>query len=198
MVAVLPGAMATGRGALGIRTTSGPFESLARGLAPVAQPLLIVGLLLLVVAALRCSWAATAIVLVGGVLLYVSMYRLPWMGSSRRRASLRYGRHDRDDGIACARTLSQQYRRSGRRDQRPAFLRRARSHRWRVRLFLHPATTRSMSTGSRFLMAQTSAPTSCFLPTLRSASVRRDSCPHSELANTEVTLAIIASIAHTG
>lgn len=72
MVAVLPGAMATGLGALGIRATSGPFESLARSLAPVAQPLLIVGLLLLVVAALRCSWAATAIVLVGGVLLYAA------------------------------------------------------------------------------------------------------------------------------
>lgn len=76
MIAVLPGAAATVLGAVGVSATTGPWGALSRVLGPVAQPLLILSLLLMLAGALRCGWGPAAAVALGGGLLYSSMYLL--------------------------------------------------------------------------------------------------------------------------
>jgi len=70
MVAALPGAAATVLGTLGVSATTGSRGALSRAVAPVAQPLLIVSLLLLIAGALRCGRGPAGAVAIGGALLY--------------------------------------------------------------------------------------------------------------------------------
>jgi hypothetical protein len=77
MVTMLPGAVATLLATLGSTATSGPFAPVARGLAPVARPLLIAAVLLLVAGSPRCGIGPAILAVVGGTLLYLSMYVLP-------------------------------------------------------------------------------------------------------------------------
>jgi hypothetical protein len=77
MLAVLPAAVTTSSGVIGIKTTSGPFEPLAKVVAPVARPLLAVGIALLIFTALRCSLTPVALTVLGGALFYASMYVFP-------------------------------------------------------------------------------------------------------------------------
>lgn len=77
MVAMLPGAAATVLTTIGIKTTSGPFAPVADVLAPVARPLLILATLALVAGLLRCGLTPAILAVVGGTLLFLSMYVLP-------------------------------------------------------------------------------------------------------------------------
>lgn len=75
MVAMLPSAAATVLGSVGASAT-GPWGALSRTLGPVARPLLILSLLMMLAGALRCGWVSAAAVTLGGSLLYISMYLL--------------------------------------------------------------------------------------------------------------------------
>lgn len=77
MLAMLPAGVATLASTVGIHATSGPAAPLARSLAPVARPLLVLATLSLVGAALRCGIRPAVLAGVGGTLLYLSMYVLP-------------------------------------------------------------------------------------------------------------------------
>jgi hypothetical protein len=77
MLAMLPGGIASGLGALRVKATDGPEAPLARFLTPAVQPLLLVGVTALVVATLRCGLRPAVLALAGGGLLYISMYVLP-------------------------------------------------------------------------------------------------------------------------
>lgn len=77
MVAMLPGALGAGLATVGVSTTSGPLGALASAIAPVAQPLLLAAVVLLVVGSARCGLSTAVLAAFGGTLLYVSMYALP-------------------------------------------------------------------------------------------------------------------------
>lgn len=78
MLSALPAAVATVLSTVGVRTTSGPFAPVARALAPVASPLLVLATLVLVVGMLRrCGIQPAVLVGTAGTLLYMSMYVLP-------------------------------------------------------------------------------------------------------------------------
>lgn len=77
MVAMLPGAAATVLSTLGANASDGPWAAVRQALDPVARPLLIVSVLLLVAGSLRCGRAPAAMAAAGGGLLYMSMYVLP-------------------------------------------------------------------------------------------------------------------------
>lgn len=72
MVAMLPGVVAGGFGALGITGSS----ALARTLSPVAEPLYITSAALILVGALACSRLVTLLAGAGTTLLYLSMFQL--------------------------------------------------------------------------------------------------------------------------
>ncbi len=74
MIAMLPGAAATALGALGVDASTRPWAALRHALDPVARPLLVLSVLLLVAGSLRCGRAPAALAAAGGALLYVSMY----------------------------------------------------------------------------------------------------------------------------
>ncbi len=71
MVAMLPGAAATALATLGVDASTGPWAALRHALDPVARPLLVLSVLLLVAGSLRCGRAPAA---AGGALLYVSIH----------------------------------------------------------------------------------------------------------------------------
>lgn len=74
MVAMLPPAAATALATLGVDASTGPWAALRRALDPVARPLLVLSVLLLIAGSLRCGRAPAALAAAGGALLYVSMY----------------------------------------------------------------------------------------------------------------------------
>lgn len=76
MVAMLPGATATVLSTLGANASTGPWAAVRHALDPVARPLLIVSVLLLVAGSLRCGRTPAAMAAAGGGLLYTSMYVL--------------------------------------------------------------------------------------------------------------------------
>ena len=77
MLAMLPGGIATPFAVVGVKSATGPVAPLARFLAPAARPLLLVGIAGLVLATLRRGLRPALLALVGGGLLYLSMYVLP-------------------------------------------------------------------------------------------------------------------------
>lgn len=86
MLSALPAAVATVLSTVGVRTTSGPFAPVARALAPVASPLLVLATLVLVVGMLRrCGIQPAVLVWTAGALLYMSMYVLPASAVARMR-----------------------------------------------------------------------------------------------------------------
>ncbi len=72
MAAVLPGAIASVLGVIGITGSS----AFARTLAPAAEPLFIVSAVMLVLGGLFCSKVVTLLLASGSALLYVSMFEL--------------------------------------------------------------------------------------------------------------------------
>ncbi len=74
MVTMLPGAAATALATLGVDASTGPWAALRHTLNPVARPLLVLSVLLLIAGSLRCGRAPAALAAAGGALLYVSMY----------------------------------------------------------------------------------------------------------------------------
>ncbi|SDY78325.1 hypothetical protein SAMN05661080_04593 [Modestobacter sp. DSM 44400] len=82
MVAMLPAAAATAFSVLGADATSGPWATVRRALDPIAQPLLIASVLLLIAATLRCGRGPALLVTAGGAALYLSMYIIPTPGSN--------------------------------------------------------------------------------------------------------------------
>jgi len=84
MVAMLPGAAAGVLGAIGISGSSG----LARTLSPVAEPLFIVSAVLVILAALACSWLVALLGISGSVLLYLSMFELASGGATSGGGSM--------------------------------------------------------------------------------------------------------------
>jgi len=74
MVAMLPAAAATALATLGVDASTGPWAALRRALDPVARPLLVLSVLLLVTGSLRCGRAPAALAAAGGAVLCVSMY----------------------------------------------------------------------------------------------------------------------------
>jgi len=109
MLAMLPSAVATLAGVVGLHAASGPAAPLALELAPVARGLLAAATVSLVLAALRCGIRPAALATAGGTLLYLSMYVLPrgatasmaQMGASARRAgtaAARAGAHGATNG----------------------------------------------------------------------------------------------------
>lgn len=74
MVAMLPGAVGGALGLVGLGASSAVVARLTPMLNAVALPLLMFSVALLVVGGLRCGRIVMASALVGGVLLYVSMY----------------------------------------------------------------------------------------------------------------------------
>lgn len=73
MVAMLPGAVASALGLVGITGSS----AFARTLSPVAEPLFLASAAFLVVGALLCSRLVTLLAVAGTALLYLSMWVLP-------------------------------------------------------------------------------------------------------------------------
>ncbi len=80
MVAMLPGAVGGALGLVGLGASSVVVSRLAPALNVIAQPLLLLSAVLLVVGGLRCSRGIVALALIGGVLLYGSMY--VWIDSA--------------------------------------------------------------------------------------------------------------------
>lgn len=78
MVAMLPGVAGSVLGVVGLGASSAVVSWLAPGLGVVAQPLLLFSVLMLAVGGLRCGRTVVALALVGGALLYLSMY--VWTG----------------------------------------------------------------------------------------------------------------------
>ena len=74
MAAMLPGAVGGALGLVGLGTSSAVVSRLAPALNVVAQPLLLFSVMLLVVGGLRCGRIVVSLAMIGGVLLYVSMY----------------------------------------------------------------------------------------------------------------------------
>jgi hypothetical protein len=69
MVAMLHGAAATALSTLGADAATGPWAALRHALGPVARPLLVLSVLLLVAGSLRCGRAPAALAAAGGALL---------------------------------------------------------------------------------------------------------------------------------
>lgn len=82
MAAMLPAAAATAFSILGVDATSGPWAAARHALDPIAQPLLIASVLLLIATTLRCGRGPALLVTAGGTALYFSMYVLPSAGSN--------------------------------------------------------------------------------------------------------------------
>jgi len=78
MVSMLPGAVASVLGALGITGSS----ALARTLSPIAEPLFIGSSALILLGALACSRLVVALSATGAALLYLSMFQLAMGGST--------------------------------------------------------------------------------------------------------------------
>lgn len=74
MLAALPGGIVAVLGLLGITATSAPIVALTTPLAPIAQPLLLISIGLLIVGHLRCGWLPALLAAVGGLLIYLAMY----------------------------------------------------------------------------------------------------------------------------
>ena len=74
MVAMLPGVAGSVLGVVGLGASSALVSRLAPGLGVVAQPLLLFSVLMLAVGGLQCGRTVVALALVGGALLYLSMY----------------------------------------------------------------------------------------------------------------------------
>lgn len=74
MVAMLPGAVGGALGLVGLGASSAVVSRLTPALNGVAQPLLFLSIALLVVGGLRCGRVVMVLALIGGALLYVSMY----------------------------------------------------------------------------------------------------------------------------
>jgi hypothetical protein len=74
MVAMLPGTAAAALAAVGVAATTGPWAAVRHTLNPVAEPLLIASVLLLIGATLRCGRGPAALVTLGGMTLFASMY----------------------------------------------------------------------------------------------------------------------------
>lgn len=74
MVAMLPGAAGGALGLVGLGASSAVVARFAPALNTVAQPLLLFSVLMLAVGGLRCGRSVVALALVGGALIYVSMY----------------------------------------------------------------------------------------------------------------------------
>ncbi len=78
MVAMLPGVASGVLGVVGLGASGAVVSHLAPGFGAVAQPLLLFSVLMLAVGGLRCGRTVVALALVGGTLLYLSMY--VWTG----------------------------------------------------------------------------------------------------------------------
>lgn len=74
MVAMLPGAVGGALGLVGLGASGAVVSRLAPALNAVALPLLMFSVLLLIVGGLRCGGIVVSLAMIGGVLLYVSMY----------------------------------------------------------------------------------------------------------------------------
>lgn len=74
MLAALPGGIVAVLGLLGITATSVPIVALTSPLAPIAQPLLLVSIGLLIAGHLRCGWLPALLAAIGGLLIYLAMY----------------------------------------------------------------------------------------------------------------------------
>jgi len=74
MLAMLPSGIVTVLALIGITATSPPIVALAAPLPPVAQPLLLVSLALLIAGHLRCGWSPLLFAAAGGLLVYLAMY----------------------------------------------------------------------------------------------------------------------------
>lgn len=74
MLAMLPGGVVTVLALLGITATAAPVVGLGAFLAPIAQPLLILSVGMLVLGHLRCGWPPALLAAIGGLLVYLAMY----------------------------------------------------------------------------------------------------------------------------
>lgn len=72
MLAMLPAGFATVLAVLGLAAP--PLVAWATPLAPIAPPLLILSIALLVIGNLRCGWQPASLAALGGLLVYVAMY----------------------------------------------------------------------------------------------------------------------------
>jgi len=74
MAAMLPGAVGGALGLVGLGASSAVVSRLTPALNLVAQPVLLFSIMLLVVGGLRCGGIVVSFAMIGGVLLYVSLY----------------------------------------------------------------------------------------------------------------------------
>src|SRR3990172_1903177 len=74
MLSLLPGGVIAVFALLGISATSAPIGALAAALAPVAQPLLLISIAMLIAGHLRCGWSPIFFAVIGGLLIYLAMY----------------------------------------------------------------------------------------------------------------------------
>jgi hypothetical protein len=58
----------------GITAAAAPTTALAAALAPVAQPLLLISIAMLIAGHLRCGWSPVLFAATGGLLIYLAMY----------------------------------------------------------------------------------------------------------------------------
>jgi len=74
MLAMLPVGFATALALIGLAAP--PLVAWATPLAPIAPPLLILSVALLVIGNLRCGWQPASLAALGGLLVYLAMYVL--------------------------------------------------------------------------------------------------------------------------
>ena len=72
MLAMLPAGFATALTLIGLAAP--PLVGWATPLAPIAPPLLVLSVALLVIGNLRCGWQAASLAAAGGLLVYLAMY----------------------------------------------------------------------------------------------------------------------------
>ena len=72
MLAMLPAGFATALALIGLAAP--PLVTWATPLAPIAPPLLILSVALLVIGTLRCGWQPASLAALGGLLVYLAMY----------------------------------------------------------------------------------------------------------------------------